>query len=204
MPFLLRDLLFTPSCLGCAQLGQWVCKRCLAELKIQNHRIIPNVDQVITAHSYEGWLRDCVIAYKSGDYHLARGLAEILLVKCLPKTNCLNLVPIPSSQEKIQLRQVDIILQISKQIYLLDHIYQIQSNLKLIKPIADQVGLSSELRAENLKNAFGVTRKLSGDVVLIDDVITTGSTVSSAAKTLKLAGARTVTAIALCSAAKMH
>lgn len=204
MPFLLRDLLFTPSCLGCAQLGQWTCQKCLTDLKIQTNRIIPNVDQVITAHNYEGWLRERVIAYKSGNAHLARAFAEVLLTKCLPKTNSCILIPIPSSHAKIQLRQLDTILQITKQIHLLDRNYQVIPSLKLIREVSDQVGLSVKLRTENMKNAFGVSRKISGEVILVDDVITTGSTVASAAKTLKLAGAKTVSAIALCSAGNVH
>lgn len=204
MAFLLRDLLFTPNCLGCDQLGEWVCNGCLADLKVQTGRHIPNVDLVITANNYEGWLRDKVIAYKSGEYHLARGLAEVLIAKCLKEFDQSTLVPIPSSQEKIKLRQVDTILNITKQIQQLDRKFIVAPNLKLIKSVSDQVGLSYQDRINNLENAFAAMRKISGDVILIDDVVTTGSTMSSAAKTLKLAGARSVTAVALCSAGKMH
>ncbi|MEN9741434.1 MAG: hypothetical protein RIR66_390 [Actinomycetota bacterium] len=204
MAVLIRDLLFTPNCLGCNQLGEWICGRCLANLKVQTSRQIPNVDLVITAHHYEGWLRDKVIAYKSGEIHLARGLAEILICNCLTKVDQLTLVPIPSSQEKIKLRQVDTILNITKQVQLLDRKFLVMPNLKLIKSVSDQVGLSYEDRINNLEDAFGALRKINGDVILIDDVITTGSTMSSAAKTLKLVGAKSVTAVALCSAGKMH
>jgi predicted amidophosphoribosyltransferase len=202
--FLLRDLLFTPNCLGCDQLGEWVCNGCLANLKVQTGRQIPNVDLVITAHPYEGWLREKVIAYKSGEYHLARGLAEIIIGKCLTEIDQSHLVPIPSSQEKIKIRQADTILNITKQIQLLDRKFVVMPNLKLIKRVADQVGLSHKDRIDNLEGAFGALRKISGDVILIDDVITTGSTMGSAAKTLKLVGANSVTAVALCSAEKMH
>lgn len=204
MAFLLRDLLFTPNCLGCNQLGEWVCNGCLLNLKVQTDRQIPNVDLVITAHHYEGWLRDKVIAYKSGEFHLARGLAEVLIAKCLRVVNQSTLVPIPSSQEKIKIRQVDTILNIAKQIQQLDSKFQVVPNLKLIKSVSDQVGLSYHERINNLEEAFGALRKINGDVILVDDVITTGSTMSSAAKTLKLFGAKSVTAVALCSAGKMH
>lgn len=204
MPFLLRDLLFTPSCLGCNLLGEWVCQKCLKDLKVQTSRQIPFVDQVIAANFYDGWLREKVISYKSGEFHLARGLAEVLIHKCLTQTNKTTLVPIPSSQEKIKLRQIDTMLHVTKQIHQLDRNYQITPNLQLIKKVSDQVGLSHQSRVENLRNAFGVNQKITGDVILIDDVITTGSTMSSAAKTLKLAGAKSVIAVALCSAGNMH
>ena len=204
MAFLLRDLLFTPNCLGCNQLGEWACHECLADLKLQTSRQIPNVDLVKTAHHYEGWLRDKVIAYKSGENHLARGLAEVLIAKCLKEFGQSTLIPIPSSQEKIKLRQGDTIFNIAKQIQLLDRKFLVNPNLQLIKNVFDQVGLSYQDRINNLENAFGAHRKINGDVILIDDVITTGSTMGSAAKTLKLVGAKSVIAVALCSAGKMH
>ena len=204
MAFLLRDLLFTPSCLGCGHLGEWVCQWCLNDLEVQTGRQIPYVDQVIVANSYQGWLRDRVISYKSGEFHLARGLAEVLLNKCLTHLDKKILVPIPSSLEKIKLRQLDTMLHVANQIRLLDRKYQVQPNLRLIRRVSDQVGLSHLGRIENLANAFGASQKIMADVILIDDVITTGSTVSAAAKTLKVAGAKSVTAVALCGAGKMY
>jgi predicted amidophosphoribosyltransferase len=43
---------------------------------------------------------------------------------------------------------------------------------------------------------------LNGMVVIVDDVITTGATLNSAAKALKLAGAQRVFALALCGTPK--
>lgn len=204
MSFLLRDLLFTPSCLGCGNLGEWVCQRCMNNLEVQTGRQIPHVDQVIVANSYQGWLKDRVISYKSGEFHLARGLAEVLLNKCLGQLDKNILVPIPSSLEKIKLRQMDTMLQVVNQICLLEGKYQVQPSLSLIRRVSDQVGLSHQNRIENVANAFGASQEIMADVILIDDVITTGATVSAAAKTLKTAGAKSVTAVALCSAGKMH
>ena len=204
MAFLLRDLLFTPSCLGCSSLGEWVCQRCLRDLEVQTGRQIPYVDQVIAANSYESWIKEKVISYKSGEFHLARGLAEVLLNKCLSLLDQTILIPVPSTLEKIKLRQLDTMLHVANQIRLLEVKYKVHPNLNLIKTVSDQVGLSHQSRIENMADAFGVSQKVIGDVILIDDVITTGSTLSAAAKTLKLAGANSVTAVALCSAGKMH
>ncbi len=65
-----------------------------------------------------------------------------------------------------------------------------------------QTRLSADERAENLRHAFAVPASarpflFDRDVLLVDDVLTTGSTFSAAASALKQAGARRVVALAL-------
>lgn len=63
-----------------------------------------------------------------------------------------------------------------------------------------QVGLSSAQRKHNIENAFAVTDKnaVKGKkIVVVDDVLTTGATVSEAAKVLHKAGAAAVFAVVL-------
>ncbi len=58
-----------------------------------------------------------------------------------------------------------------------------------------QVGLSREERIENMRDAFRVVdrKRISGrTVILIDDVMTTGTTLSECARVLKQAGAERV------------
>ena len=76
------------------------------------------------------------------------------------------------------------------------------SNLYLRRAVADQVGLTALQRQENLDAAFGTRRIINGTVVIVDDVITTGATMNSAARALKFAGAQRVFALALCGTPK--
>lgn len=71
--------------------------------------------------------------------------------------------------------------------------------LKKIKETKDQHGLSREERTENLKNAFEADEdKVSGrNIVLIDDVTTTGVTLLEAEKELFAKKARRVLKIAI-------
>ncbi len=58
-----------------------------------------------------------------------------------------------------------------------------------------QIGLTSHQRRENLRGAFGVTRaaEVTGrDVLLVDDVYTTGTTATECARVLRRAGARQI------------
>jgi len=68
--------------------------------------------------------------------------------------------------------------------------------LRRVRRTDHQAELSTRERLENCTDAFACDA-VSGDVVLIDDVVTTGATMQAAARALKDAGARSVTGFAL-------
>lgn len=68
------------------------------------------------------------------------------------------------------------------------------------KETTPQVGLSAIDRYLNVRDAFAAATDVRGaSILLIDDVITTGSTLDACAMTLERAGARSVTAATLAS-----
>jgi ComF family protein len=60
------------------------------------------------------------------------------------------------------------------------------------KKTPSQTGLSRTERRRNLASAFEVRGEVSGSVIVVDDVYTTGSTMNEIARTLKRAGAERV------------
>jgi ComF family protein len=60
------------------------------------------------------------------------------------------------------------------------------------KDTPSQTGLSRSERRSNLAGAFHTTERLSGTVIVVDDVYTTGSTMNEIARTLKRNGAKRV------------
>lgn len=69
--------------------------------------------------------------------------------------------------------------------------------LAMARPVRPQTGLSATLREANIKGAFKCTaaaRVAGRTVCVVDDVSTTGATLREAARTLREAGARDVTA----------
>ena len=119
------------------------------------------------------------------------------------KSEKLTIIPIPSSPQKVRERGFDSVANLcfrlarDKKIITLDN-----ANLFLRRQVVDQVGLSATQRHANLEGAFGIRKAIYGTVVIVDDVITTGATLNSAAKALKFAGAQKIFALTLCGTRK--
>lgn len=75
----------------------------------------------------------------------------------------------------------------------------VQANLmKRVKYTISQTTLNREERLDNMKKAFRITQDVTDKRIgIVDDVLTTGSTISSMATVLKDAGAKTIIAITI-------
>lgn len=109
------------------------------------------------------------------------------------------LVPIPLSSEKLKKRgynQSEILAKDLGKKLGLPYI----NLLRRIKDTKSQVGLDKKERRENIKNAFALKGEFdlkNKEVFLVDDVMTTGATLSEAGKILKKAGISKVWGLAL-------
>ena len=111
------------------------------------------------------------------------------------------LVPIPSSVMAKRRRGrgfiIDIVDQVAQQTSL-----PIINALQLVRPVRDQSGLHILERSKNMSGAMrlrpGVIPR--ADLVLIDDVVTTGATLHEAARALGAAGAHVIGSVTACVA----
>jgi ComF family protein len=81
------------------------------------------------------------------------------------------------------------------------------STLMRLRATGSQAGLSSNQRRLNVRGAFSVSDPATvadKDILIIDDIFTTGATARSAAQALKRAGARSVFVATLARARLIH
>jgi len=78
------------------------------------------------------------------------------------------------------------------------HIPLAQTTLFRILETPSQAGLTRKQRKKNLARAFACSEIREKHIALVDDVVTTGSTVTEITKTLKQAGAETVDIWCIC------
>jgi ComF family protein len=106
------------------------------------------------------------------------------------------LVPVPLHRRRLRWRQFnqakEIALPLGKSLGL-----PVRGLLKRIRPTVTQTRLNRRQRQQNLKGAFQARGDLAGmpGVVLIDDVLTTGSTVNECSRVLRGAGVQKVVVV---------
>ncbi len=201
---LLRDLLFTPLCVSCAQMGTHLCRPCATQIRpyVSSNSDFP----IWSAAPYGGWLRDHIIAYKNGARFERHGLAEVLklVIASAEIREPFVLVPVPSSANKIRERGFDTIRMLCQAMQPTPKCLGVAKNFILLnRTVDDQVGRSSTQRRTNVENAFSPTRRHApGNYVIVDDVTTTGSTLAAMSKAIEIAGGTTILGITLCGSAK--
>jgi len=174
--------------------GNPVCGGCL--IKPQDF------DEAVAGMVYDGAARKMILGLKYGDRHdITPILATMMLGKTLPLLHAADtIVPIPLHPIRFFQRRYN-------------------QSAELARHLIDCAGLPKEIfrpdllcrarntpiqgrktrrqRQENVKMAFAVTASAGASIrgrhiLLIDDVLTTGATLSSAARCLKRAGAEKV------------
>ena len=201
----LKQLVFTPRCLICSRLGVEFCAACINSIRPFRARDLSELEACFCAGEYSGWLRDAIICYKNGDARYNEMLSQILLsaYEKFLRSEDLTLIPIPSSPQKVRERGFDSVANLCIRLARGNESISVDgANLFLRRQVVDQVGLSASQRHANLEGAFGIRKTLHGAVVIVDDVITTGATLNSAAKALKFAGAQRIFALTLCGTPK--
>lgn len=113
-------------------------------------------------------------------------------------------VPVPLSPRSLKDRGFNQSLLLSRHLSKKKKIPLLMDVLIKILDTPSQVGLSAQERAANVKKAFACTDRLTGmNVLLIDDVMTTGATVNACSKQLLRAGATSVSVLTLARAGRI-
>ena len=167
----------------------------------------PRYSAARAALAYEGSCRDLIHAFKyNGRSHLRRPLGLLTAqqlafyaTQCAPDI----LLPVPLHKKRLRMRGFNQALLLGE---ILSKVWQIpllRQGLVRTRWTTPQVELDRYNRLRNLKGAFSVTdsRAIAGKrLLLVDDVVTTGSTLHECAGTLLKAGAGAVFAVSVAHA----
>ena len=181
-----------PLCALPALDGQ-ICGHCLAKP--------PHFDATLAAYAYDFPLDKLVQSFKYGHRlavgaWLGRQLAT--LAQDLPPS---IVIPLPLHPQRLRERGFNQALELARPVARA-HGWPLESmTCRRVRHTPAQAGLAFRERISNIRGAFQCTRDFSGcDVVLVDDVMTTGASLDECARTLKLHGARTVTLLVVARA----
>lgn len=205
------DLILPAECAGCGQAGMSWCLRCAADLAaacFPAPRHTPpspcpeGMPRVIAAARYQGSLRAAIVAAKDGGRVDARRIVAPLLAAAIDAVGVGHphaiLVPMPSSRAAVRRRGEATIVELARRTEpVASGAHPLVPALVPARSLADQSGLDRRSRAANLRGAYVVSpRRLTAlrarEVILIDDVVTTGATLTEGTRALQAAGATVV------------
>ena len=72
--------------------------------------------------------------------------------------------------------------------------------LRMRAMVRDSVGLSGADRQRNIAGRVMLTKPVSGEVLVLDDIVTTGATASESVRVLRIAGAQVAGVLAIANA----
>ncbi len=202
------DLIFPPHCVCCQQTGDFLCQNCYNQLEFycQSVPIISrpdNLSQISILGRHQAPLSQLIIACKYQHVkQIGSFLAKIVYHHLnLPKIDLVTYVP--TSNKRLRQRGFNqsqvIALKLSQ---LID-----KPCLKLVnksKASHHQAKLDRKKRIQNLKSCFSphinlikLERRQNLSVLLVDDVITTGTTLNQCARILRAAGIKEIKGLAI-------
>ena len=180
---------------------QGKCSRCKDKKLSGLYSALPYKEKALT--------KKLIYQFKYAPYlkSLSKVLAGIIMEHLLLAKNNQEkiwqnsaLIPVPLEKKRLKNRGYNQAEELAKELGQLINVPSVLDNLSKIRETLPQATLSAKKREENLKDAFVVKNPLTvkgRKVFLIDDVYTTGSTMEECAKTLKLAGAKSVWGVAI-------
>lgn len=179
--------------------GMAICGSCLKDP--------PPFHQAISILKYNDVSKKLILAFKHGDHlELTKLLIKLINQNCsqIIEQNDV-LIPVPLHWSRLLKRKYNQSAIITHKLALRHKKVYDPTILKRLKATKSQGHLSSKQRKENVKGSFSIKdpKNIQGkNILLIDDVYTTGATVNECTKILLKAGAKRVDVLTLAKVVK--
>lgn len=216
------DWIYPPVCAGCGEPGYRLCVNCLNEVRFIEGKVcercglpvegsndycpecqesLPGFTAMRSLARYEGVIRDCVLALK---YHGNQSLGDFFGQRMAQIVDNLGwdpevVMPVPLSPIRLTERGYNQSALLARPIAFQLGVRYNPFGLKRTRNTRSQVELTADQRRENVRDAFKADPAVVGNkrVLLIDDVTTTGATISECANALKKGGAAAIYCLTL-------
>ena len=190
----LLDIMFPEKCLYCQKQGKYICDECYKKLNFKctfQKTLGRYFDYLIFSSFYTGNLKRQIHHFKFHEksylykYFIELSLKDERLIKFLEKFDFITYIPMSKNKElKRGYNQSKLLAdELGKNLN-----KTVVKTLEKEENIKVQSSLNEKEREENAKHAFKISEnlKLTGkNIILVDDIFTTGSTANSASKILK-------------------
>ena len=204
----LLEVVVPPACAGCGTFGTLICTRCLRALRparspdgaflAGDASVLAGADLelVMAAFRHDGVARRALQRLKyGGAARLAGPLAAAALAsfdELLAISGPAPLVPVPVNVVRARERGYNQALLLARALAAARGL-PVHDLLARSRATARQHGLDRSARLANLRAAFTVRRAPApARVIVVDDILTTGATLSACAAVLRAAGASQV------------
>ena len=196
------NLIYPQICGMCGKINKnSLCKKCEIELKKQaENQIINNGEEIQDKYfnelmyifKYEGQIRKLILDYKFNEKsYLYLTFVNFLLKNKKIFENIKNydtIIPVPISKKRKKTRGYNQSLLIARKIAEQTDLELMNNCLVKTKNIIEQSKLNKEDRIQNIQGVYELKNKQlieNKNILLIDDIYTTGSTVNECSKILK-------------------
>ena len=220
----LLDLLFPPRCVGCRQIGAWICTECLSHIPrveppfcarygdrvatlglCTRCRTAPlQIKHIRSAAYFGGVLQEAIHHLKyRGRTALAKPLGGLMAAYWQQHSMAADVVvPVPLHADRLRERGYNQAALLARELARQAGLAIDEQTLERKRATASQVKLDAKQRKENVHDAFYCSGStLAGKrVLLVDDVCTTGATLEACAIALQESGALSVQALTLARA----
>lgn len=210
----LLDLVLPAECGGCGTPGVRWCAVCAAALRVgaeQPTLITPRIDPGVAVFAlgrHAGARRSAVIALKEHGRRDLRAPLAAALADGIDRLLCwgvlglpLTVVPAPTRWLSARRRGGDPVTALARAAVGAAPGVRVVPALRLSARARDSVGLGAQARERNLAGRVRLTRiPPPGELLLVDDIVTTGATAAESARVLARSGRRLAAVLALAHA----